>query len=159
MRERATAPTDGRTPRRFVELYAGIGFLTLPIARVGLAGLAVESDRQAAEDLAFNLERAGLAGAVRALAARVGDARGLAGWLADADVLIVDPPRVGLETGVRETIAEHGPSAVVYVSCDPATLARDLVGLLARGYRLASVVAFDLFPQTPHVEAIVRLER
>ena len=78
---------------------------------------------------------------------------------AGADLLLVDPPRVGLESRVRETIAERGPAAVVYVSCDPATLARDLKLLAARGYRLESVLAFDLFPQTPHVETVVRLAR
>lgn len=147
------------SPRRFVELYAGIGFLTLPLARAGLGGLAVESDRQAATDLAFNLEQAGLAGSVRALAERVEGERVIAGWLEGADLLLVDPPRIGLDTPVREAIAHHGPPVLVYVSCDPATLARDLARLVAGGYRLASVVAFDLFPQTPHVEAIVRLER
>lgn len=157
--EDAGSGGSGRSPRRFVELYAGIGFLTLPIARAGLVGVAVESDRQAAADLAFNLERAGLAASVRAIAARVESEHALAGWLVDADVLLVDPPRVGLEARVGEAIAKHGPKAVVYVSCDPATLARDLARLTASGYRLASVVAFDLFPQTPHVEAIVRLER
>ncbi|MBK7949476.1 MAG: class I SAM-dependent RNA methyltransferase [Deltaproteobacteria bacterium] len=165
VRDRCLAGMDtesggsARSPRRFVELYAGIGFLTLPIARAGLVGVAVESDRQAAADLAFNLERAGLAMSVRAIAARVESERALAGWLVDADVLLVDPPRIGLEQRVCEAIAKHGPKAVVYVSCDPATLARDLARLTASGYRLTSIVAFDLFPQTPHVEAIVRLER
>ncbi|MBY0402054.1 class I SAM-dependent RNA methyltransferase, partial [Myxococcota bacterium] len=159
VRDRCLEPVDGRTPRRFVELYAGIGFLTLPLARAGLTGIAVESDPGAAADLAFNLERAGLASAVRALEARVEGERAIAGWLEGADLLLVDPPRIGLEARVREAIARHGPKGLVYVSCDPATLARDLAGLVASGYRLASVLAFDLFPQTPHVEAIVRLER
>lgn len=155
----APAPASAAPPRRFVELYAGIGFLTLPLARAGLVGLAVESDRQAAADLAFNLERAGFATSVRAIAERVEGERAIAGWLEGADLLLVDPPRVGLEGRVCEAIARHGPPVLVYVSCDPATLARDLARLVAAGYRLASVVAFDLFPQTPHVEAIVRLER
>lgn len=159
VRDRVLAPLGSRSPRRFVELYAGIGFLTLPIARAGLVGVAIENDRQGAADLAFNLERAGLAESVRAIAARVEGETEIAGWLAGADALLVDPPRVGLEGRVREAIAKHGPPVVVYVSCDPATLARDLAVFAASGYRLASVLAFDLFPQTPHVEAIVRLER
>ncbi len=159
VRERCLGPRLEQAPTRFLELYAGIGFLTLPLARAGLRGVAVESDRQAVADLAFNLERAGLAGAVTAVSSRVEDRRELAHWLAEADLLLVDPPRVGLEPRVREAIARGGPARVVYVSCDPATLARDLKELVGAGYRLASVVAFDLFPQTPHVETIVRLER
>ena len=75
------------------------------------------------------------------------------------DLLLVDPPRIGLEARVRKAIASAGPARLVYVSCDPATLARDLRDFLAAGYSLESVRAFDLFPQTPHVETVVRLER
>jgi 23S rRNA (uracil1939-C5)-methyltransferase len=159
VRERCLGPRSEWAPARFLELYAGIGFLTLPLARAGTRGVAVESDRQAVADLAFNLERAGLTGAVTAVSSRIEERSELAHWLAEADLLLVDPPRVGLEPRVREAIARGGPARVVYVSCDPATLARDLKELVGAGYRLASVVAFDLFPQTPHVETIVRLER
>lgn len=159
VRDRCLRSSADRVPRRFVELYAGIGFFTLPLARSGLRGIAVESNPEAVADLVFNLERAGLADAVEAIGAEVEHRSDLPTWLADADLLLVDPPRVGLEAGVRESIAKSGPGIVVYVSCDPATLARDLKPLVAHDYRVASILAFDLFPQTPHVETVVRLER
>ncbi len=145
--------------KRFVELYAGIGFLTLPIARRGFEGVAIESDRSALSDLAFNLERAGLTKTVEIVRGRVESRRDLKKRLSKADLLIVDPPRVGLESTVRQAIAADGPSRVVYVSCDPATLARDLRVLAAGGYRLSAVCAMDLFPQTAHVEVVARLDR
>lgn len=155
--ETASAATD--SPKRFVELYSGIGFLTLPIARRGFSGVAIESDRSALADLALNLDQGGLAKRVEIVRGRVESRRDLTKRFSTADLLVVDPPRIGLERGVREAIASHGPSRVVYVSCDPATLARDLRALAAGGYKLSSVCAIDLFPQTPHVEVIVRLDR
>ncbi|MEZ4282393.1 MAG: TRAM domain-containing protein [Myxococcota bacterium] len=152
-------PRSGEAPRRFVELYAGIGFFTLPLARRGLSGIAVESDPQAVADLVFNLSRAGLSDAVTPFEAQVERRIDLPTWLVETDLLLVDPPRAGLDAIVRESIAKSGPGIVVYVSCDPATLARDLKPLVAEGYRIESIVAFDLFPQTPHVETVVRLER
>ena len=159
VRDRCLMPNVGHSPRRFVELYAGIGFFTLPLARRGLTGLAVESDHQAVADLVFNLDRAGMQDTVEAIAAQVELRSDLSTWLASADLLLVDPPRTGLEASVREAIAKIGPRTLVYVSCDPATLARDLKLLVAHDYRVASVLAFDLFPHTPHVETVVRLER
>lgn len=159
VRDRCRASRADRGPQRFVELYAGIGFFTLPLARLGLTGIAVESDPRAVADLGFNLERAGLAGAVEAVGAQVEHRSDLPTWLADADLLLVDPPRIGLDALVRESIAKSGPGIVVYVSCDPATLARDVKTMVAHDYRVESILAFDLFPQTPHVETVVRLER
>lgn len=149
----------GVATARFVELYAGIGFFTLGLAREFASGLALESDRSALADLAFNLRRADLAGRVEILSGRVETRGDLAARIESGDVLLVDPPRMGLDPAVREAIAAKGPSRVVYVSCDPATLARDLRELGAAGYRIASLRAFDLFPQTPHVESVVRLDR
>lgn len=154
-----TADGEAGRPTRFVELYAGIGFLTLPLARRGLAGIAIESSKPALADLVFNLEASGLAKQVEVIEGRVETRRDLTKRLSAADILLVDPPRIGLETAVRDAIASAGPDRLVYVSCDPATLARDLRVLSAVRYRLISVRALDLFPQTPHVEVVVRLER
>ncbi len=79
---------------------------------------------------------------------------------ADRDVLVMDPPRTGAK-GVCQAVARpgSGPQRVVYVSCDPATLARDIAILREGGYHLRRVVGFDMFPQTPHVETLAVLER
>ena len=151
--------SSDRSPRRFVELYAGIGFFTLPLARAGLSGVALESDRSAVADLKFNLRQAGLEASIEVLSGRVETRNDLAARFASADVLLIDPPRIGLEPGVRDIIAKSGPARFVYVSCDPATLARDLKELCGAGYSIDSLRAVDLFPQTPHVESVVRLER
>ena len=72
---------------------------------------------------------------------------------------MLDPPRAGLHPRVVARIAELGPARVVYVSCNPATLARDVKDFGQRGYRLTEVEPFDLFPHTPHVECVACLER
>jgi 23S rRNA (uracil1939-C5)-methyltransferase len=157
-----TSVADGSEaplPKRFVELYAGIGFLTLPLARRGVSGVAIESDHASVQDLVFNLDQSGLAKQVEVVRGRVESRRDLKRRLTKADLLLLDPPRIGLNRGVCEAIASHGPARVVYVSCDPATLARDLRVFVSAGYRLSVVRAMDLFPQTPHVEIIVRLDR
>jgi 23S rRNA (uracil1939-C5)-methyltransferase len=75
------------------------------------------------------------------------------------DFVVVDPPRGGLGERVAHLLAGVGASRVTYVSCDPATLARDLVPLLAAGYRLQEIHLVDLFPQTYHLESVVKLVR
>ncbi|MFB3153877.1 MAG: hypothetical protein ACE10I_05325, partial [Candidatus Acidiferrales bacterium] len=74
------------------------------------------------------------------------------------DVAVLDPSRTGLERGVAEALAELAPPRLVYLSCDPATLARDLARL-APHYRVSQIELLDLFPQTFHIEALARLER
>ena len=92
-----------------------------------------------------------------------GDAGDAARLLADRgvrpDVICVDPPRKGLALPVIETIAAMAPKRLVYVSCDPATLARDVKLLAERGYTLEKAEAADLFPRTSHVETVVKLTR
>jgi len=154
----APLPRAPLTPHRFIEIHAGIGFFTLPLARRGLVGVAIESSRVALRDLSANLARAGLAEQVEVLGGRVEQRRDLGMRLAKADLLLVDPPRAGLDSSLREAIESAGPRRLVYVSCDPATLARDLRSLVLEGaYRIESLRAFDLFPQTPHVETVVSL--
>ncbi len=154
-----TQRASGKAPARFVELYSGIGFFTLPLARRGLSGVAIEGDRVAVADLRRNLAKAGLGRRVGILTGRIERRGDLAKRFGEADLLLVDPPRTGLEGRVRDAIASAGPTRLVYVSCDPPTLARDLRILIAAGYSLESIRALDLFPQTPHVETVVRLER
>jgi tRNA/tmRNA/rRNA uracil-C5-methylase (TrmA/RlmC/RlmD family) len=136
------------------DLFAGAGFLTLGLARRFECVLAVESNPTAARDLEFNLREAGV-GNVRVIAEPVEKVIGK-GELENQrpDAIVLDPPRTGLPDGVAEHLAVLAPERIAYLSCDPATLARDLSVLDHHGYRLSAVEAFDLFPQTPHVELL-----
>jgi 23S rRNA (uracil1939-C5)-methyltransferase len=144
---------------RALELHAGAGFFTLGLAARFGELIAVESDPRAARDLRANLERAGRAN-VRVLEQRTARALASAGVARFApDAVVLDPPRVGIGPSEAAALARLAPHRIVHVSCDPATLARDLRVLLGSGYRLASCRGFDLFPQTPHLEALALLER
>jgi 23S rRNA (uracil1939-C5)-methyltransferase len=142
---------------RALELHAGAGFFTLGLAAQFADLIAVESEPRAAADLRANLARAQRTN-VQVLAQRA--ARALASpevaRLAP-EVVVLDPPRTGVGESEAAALARLGARRIVYVSCDPATLARDLRILLASGYRLASCQGFDLFPQTPHLEALAVL--
>ena len=138
-----------------LEVFAGAGFFSLGLSRAFRSVVAVESHAAAAEDLRHNLRRAGR-GNVEVLSAPL---ESLWGRLGPAEVLVLDPPRSGLPKGAAERLAGLDASRIVYLSCDPATLARDLAALHAGGFRLEQVQAFDLFPQTPHVEVLARLTR
>ncbi|MEN8184820.1 MAG: hypothetical protein ABFS46_20050, partial [Myxococcota bacterium] len=141
------------------ELYAGAGAFTLGLARRFGRVVAVEGQRSAADDLRHNLDAAGL-GNVEVVEAPV------EGVLADdaqlpmgAEVALLDPPRSGLPPGAATALARLRPRRIVFLGCDPAILARDLAALCAEGHRLTEVRGFDLFPQTPHVEALAIVER
>ena len=146
--------------RRALDLCAGAGFFTFALAERFAEVVAVESSPPAVRDLRRNLEANG-AGNVRVECAPL--ERFLAGAAARdfaADAIVVDPPRTGLGAALaKDLAAAAGAARVVYVSCAPATLARDLAVLAAEGLRLDSVRGFDLFPQTAHVEAIAVLSR
>jgi 23S rRNA (uracil1939-C5)-methyltransferase len=155
---RDAAAPDGEGGR-LLELHAGAGTLTLALAARFRAVTAVEAHAAAARDLVANLRAAGVSH-VRVLRARAQDAlRDLAAAGPGPDVVVLDPPRAGLAAGGAELLAELGAARIAYLSCDPATLARDLSQLARRGYRLRRVRAFDLFPQTAHVEALAVVER
>ncbi len=142
-----------------LELFAGAGFFTLSLARSFGRVVAVEADAAAVADLQHNVNRAGLLG-VQAICARVEEALSAAAIRSERpDVVVLDPPRSGLAPGDVARIAELAAPRVVYLSCDPATLARDLAGLATLGYVLEQVQAFDLFPQTPHVEVLASMRR
>jgi 23S rRNA (uracil1939-C5)-methyltransferase len=141
-----------------IDLYCGAGLFTLPLARSFKRVTGVESSAAAINYARRNLEDAQLYNATFEIA-RVGD------WLAEnaqehapTDFVLLDPPRAGAEGATIEGILKLGPRRIAYVSCDPATLARDLRALTAGGYRLDSLSAFDMFPQTHHVETVAHLE-
>jgi 23S rRNA (uracil1939-C5)-methyltransferase len=137
-----------------VDLYAGVGLFTLPLARRFERVVAVEGDRLAA--------RYGKINARRNRANNVAVVhRAVESWVRElpevCDRVVVDPPRTGLAPAVTAALTGRPPRAVTYVSCHPAALARDLV-LLAPTFEVREVILVDLFPQTGHIEAVVRLE-
>ena len=138
---------------RVLDLYAGIGNLSIPIAASGVPVTAVEMEGQATSDLEFNAKEAGLS--VQVITSRVEkfDPRRIA-----FDTVILDPPRTGAP-GVIESVLSNRPLRIVYVACNPVTGARDIRPALAAGYRLKSLRGFDLFPDTHHVETVAVLER
>ena len=138
-----------------VDLYCGVGLFTLPLARLFKQVIAVESNSGAARFAELNTSTAGLKN-VQVHTARVGE------WLlahhpAPTDLVILDPPRTGAESATIQGILQLKPRWISYVSCDPATLARDLKLLMVDGYCIQNVSAIDLFPQTHHVETIAHL--
>ena len=138
-----------------VDLYAGVGLFSLPMARRFRRVAAVEFSRAAAADLAHNAAQAGLAIEVH----RMDAAAYLAGLKNAPDFLLADPPRSGLGRPVVRELLRLGPPRVVLVSCEPATMARDLAELLAGGYGIERLTLVDLFPQTHHIEAVACLRR
>lgn len=163
-----SAQTKGNTA---IDLYSGVGLFTLPLARKFERVIAVEGSARATEFARRNLEFAKResspeAGSERWLGkvelanARVGDwLKQHSGSTGNVDFLLLDPPRTGCENRDIAGILSLRPARIAYVSCDPATLARDLKKLVAGGYSLDSVVAFDMFPETHHVETVVHLSR
>ena len=129
------------------DLYAGGGTFSVPLALAGADVVAVEAAGSSVRDLRHNADANGVD--IEVLG---GDAARELSGLGDLDALVVDPPRAGLADGVVDDIAAARPERVAYVSCDPATWARDMARFDAAGYRLARAVPVDMFPQTFHVE-------
>lgn len=142
-----------------LDLYCGIGTISLVMARKAGMVWGAEVVPQAVDDAIANAQRNHIENA-RFLCADAGEAaRYLEGEGVRPDVVCVDPPRKGLAEDVVDTIADMGPERVVYVSCDPGTLGRDVKRFAGRGYTLKKAVAVDMFPRTAHVETVARLER
>ncbi|HEV2881062.1 MAG TPA: class I SAM-dependent RNA methyltransferase [Pyrinomonadaceae bacterium] len=140
-----------------LDLYCGVGLFTLPLARRFARVNAVEGNAAATRFARLNLADAALTNAA-VHTARVGEwLAAHARQLAPVDFLLLDPPRAGAEPEALAAILALNPRHIAYVSCDPATLARDLRALFDAGYTLDSLRAFDMFPQTHHVETVVHL--
>jgi 23S rRNA (uracil1939-C5)-methyltransferase len=138
-----------------LDLYAGVGLFSLPLTRRFSQVTSVESGNSAVRDLRFNAERAG----VRLEIAQSVTQDFLKNLKLAPDFVLADPPRVGLGKVVVARLAELKPPRITIVACDPATLARDLPGLLAAGYQIERLTMIDLFPQTFHIETIADLKR
>ena len=136
------------------DLFAGVGLFAKKLAGNFERVVAVESAPMASEALKHNME-----GAAECVIAETATFLRRQGKTARPDLVVVDPPRAGLGAETTSLLAEVGAPAIVYVSCDPATLARDLRALLSSGYVLISVTLADLFPQTFHLESVVELRR
>ena len=142
-----------------LDLYCGVGTITLAMAGAAGKVIGVEVVPQAVEDAKENALRNGIENAEffcgdAGQAALALEAKGVR-----IDVAVVDPPRKGLNADTIEAMARMQPRRIVYVSCDPATLARDVALLKEKGYRLQSAQAADLFPRCAHVESVVCLVR
>jgi 23S rRNA (uracil1939-C5)-methyltransferase len=155
MYARVTELAEARPGTQAIDLFAGLGGIGLHLARAGATVIAVEIDRDAVAQLRRAAQRAGLP--LTAIAGDVGDVRGQLG--ARPDVVVVNPPRKGLSGGARALLAELAAPTIVYVSCGPDALGRDLVKLAGHGYAPDAIEPFDLMPGTAQVETIVRLRR
>jgi 23S rRNA (uracil1939-C5)-methyltransferase len=150
----------GLVPRgdsRILDLYAGVGLFALPLAaRDACEVVAVEQSTLAIADARVSAERSGLHVRLRA-----NDVERALGEMAPrpGERIVLDPPRTGAGRVVVDAIARRQPDSVIYVSCDPPTLGRDLALFAAHGYRPDTVELFDQFPKTFHIEAVVRLRR
>jgi 23S rRNA (uracil1939-C5)-methyltransferase len=143
---------------RIIDLYAGVGLFALPLAARGESEvMAVEAAPSAVEDARASARRNGLA-AVRLVRGDVAEALA-ATRPAPAERIVLDPPRGGAGPAVVDLVAGRAPECVVYVSCDPPTLGRDLARFAAHAYHPDTVHLFDLFPDTFHLETVVRLRR
>jgi len=162
--ELVTLVTQGQSGEVALDLYAGVGLFSTALAGDFRHIVSVESSQTSSADLAYNRPSHGEAvqATTEQYLARTENS-GRAGKGAvpvpKPDLAVVDPPRSGLGEGVARSLANLGAPRIIYVSCDPATLARDLVPLLAAGYRVEQVHFVDLFPQTYHLESVVHLAR
>jgi 23S rRNA (uracil1939-C5)-methyltransferase len=151
--------TKGHAGRQALELFCGVGFFTLPLAQRFETVHAIEANPIACSDLKCNLD----VNDVPNVRLSEGDARSYFRnpnpLLREVDLLLIDPPRTGLPRETIEVVASLGAREVVYVSCDPATLARDLRSFQAHAYGIASLELLDLFPHTHHLETVAHLKK
>ncbi len=149
------AVREGISFRKAVDLHCGVGFFTVPLSEQGNFIEGSDSNPHAVSDAEYNAKTNGRDNAVfvrmdayRHLKSRGGEV---------LDLLVLDPPRSGLEKREIELIAKNKPERIVYVSCNPSTLARDIKQLARNGYELEKVRLVDMFPQTYHIESVCLL--
>jgi len=138
-----------------LDAYSGVGFFSMFLAQKALKVIGIESFEAATLEARSNAEMNGLLN----VEFRSGAAEELIASVQKADVVVMDPPRKGCEASFLEALSGLAPKKIIYVSCNPATLARDLKILASRGYRLTRVKPVDMFPQTSHIESVSLLER
>ena len=158
---RAMALLDPRPGERIADMFCGLGNFTLPIARLGAQVVGVEGSRDLVRRAGENAAANGLAEKVEYGVANLFEATPASlAALGHFDKMLIDPPREGALELVKAIDANDGPRRIVYVSCSPATLARDAAILVSqKGYRLLGAGVVNMFPNTSHVESIALFER
>jgi 23S rRNA (uracil1939-C5)-methyltransferase len=147
-----------------VDAYCGVGVFLLLLADLAGVGVGIESHKGAIKAATATAERAGVTnlsfhrGEVARTLPRVLDEL-IPAHGAEHGLILVDPPRAGMDPETVAELVKRGVGTVIYVSCNPSTLARDLKELVASGYRAQRVLPFDMFPQTAHCETLAVLRR
>ena len=137
-----------------LDVYCGVGLFSAFLAPGCKRIIGVESSQHACDDFIFNLDDFENVDLYEGRAEDV-----ILHLDVKPDIVLVDPPRAGLERGALDGILHLNPRTVAYVSCDPSTLARDAGRLINGGFRLVDVTPFDLFPQTYHIESVSLFEK
>ena len=145
----------GKNYERIVDAYGGVGLFGICLAGPDKTVTLFDTSREAVADAAFNAETAGLS---RFTAIETG-MDGAASVIGDADIVISDPPRTGMGRQAIETITALTPRQIIYVSCNPSTMARDIGWLREKGYTSRRIVPVDMFPHTYHIESVALIER
>lgn len=151
----AAVAMEGAVGEHVLDLYAGVGLFSIPLARKGHKVIAVESSVSAVRDMEHNAREAKVAIQT--------DQRQSEQFLENfdktPDFVMADPPRVGLGKQVTKKLLELKPPRIHIVSCEPSTLARDLSAFIAEGYKIESLTMVDMFPQTAHIETVAKLTK
>lgn len=155
--EYAAKIAAGESPENILELYSGAGTLTAFLSEAAKHVTAVEEWPQASKYLKINAELNGL----NNITGHSGSAEDVSEALSGEkfNTIVLDPPRTGCDPRVIAAIIKISPQKIVYVSCGPATLARDIKSLMSNGYAIRNIQPFDMFPQTGHVETVVTMAR
>ena len=154
VKELVSVVTGNASGEVALDLYAGVGLFSLPLARSFHHIFAVEASQTSFHDLRQNVPAS-----VKAVGTRTEDYLRSRAARKRPELVVLDPPRAGAGKAVTRSLIELGAQRIRYVSCDPATLARDLAPLVAGGYRIEEAHLFDLFPQTFHIESVILLAR
>jgi len=160
MEELVSAVLENERGGLALDLFAGVGLFTIPLARSFDRVVGVEANLAAARDLQANVEQSG----TTAQHVNLEVESFLAAWTETPDLVVLDPPRAGVSSRALARLKRIAPARITYLSCDPSTLARDL-GVLtssgdgSAGYEIREIHLFDVFPQTYHIESLVRLGR
>jgi len=150
-----TVANEAGRGRLALDLYSGVGLFTLPLAKSFERVISVEANPASARDLEENIRT----NQSRAEPKNASVEDFLLKWKESPDLALLDPPRAGFEPDALARLVQLAPARIIYVSCEPSTLARDLAALVREGYALEEVHLFDLFPETFHIESLARLTR